>query len=86
MFFLFRLKEELKDIPKWVMFCTEHTAINLENLMKLVEDLEGEGDMFVGRALTDPGPVIIHHFSSNLDFRFPLLSAGFLVSRSLFNK
>lgn len=82
---LFRDLADLSDpLPTWYVILHEEGRIDP---VKLEELLEKQGDpdkhVFVGKALTDPERVIIHHFQGNMSFKFPDASAGLILSRAL---
>eukprot|EP00795_Rhopilema_esculentum_P015205 gene15205-6408_t len=64
---------------KWVFFCEDTTEVNLEKLLQ---------EWFLGHALRDTEPAIIHHFAFFEDpskFSFPNFWAGWAISTPLLN-
>ena len=80
------LKPLMKIVPvdtEWFLFFNEYGCVDpvvLEEL--LARQNHGEG-VFLGKALQDKHPVIIHYFDTNLNLKYPDFSAGFVMSKAL---
>jgi len=77
------LLEVDRPTPNWFVVLHESTMVNPELLEQLLSGHDHNEDVFMGKALTDPDRVIIHHFQSDMKFKFPDASAGIIMSRRL---
>lgn len=69
--------------PKWFVVLHESSMVNVHQMERLIEGQDHTKELFIGKALTDPAHVIIHHFQSNMKFKFPDPSAGIIFSQAL---
>ncbi|RZF37804.1 hypothetical protein LSTR_LSTR007166 [Laodelphax striatellus] len=70
----------------WFFFAEEKTQINLTELVTLVEGYDEKEAIWMGHGLTDEEATIIHHFAfadNPSKFKYPLFSAGFVMSTAL---
>jgi len=67
----------------WYIFIHESGRINAGNLEKMLKDQDPNKELYFGKALRDKEHTIIHHFQSDLEFEYPDLSAGLILSRGL---
>jgi len=80
------LKPLLAKYPEgteWFIFLNENGSINPDILEMVLNESDIKNDVFIGRALQDQHPVIIHFYNDNLDMKYPDFSAGFALSRSI---
>ncbi|XP_076245023.1 beta-1,3-glucosyltransferase [Calliopsis andreniformis] len=81
------LLEHLSDIysnSKWFFFCLENTVIRLSNLLNVLSKFKEDRNVWIGHALYDREPTIIHHFAEhNRRFKYPHIASGFAVSSML---
>ncbi|KAJ8680099.1 hypothetical protein QAD02_015886 [Eretmocerus hayati] len=71
----------------WYFFCLENTAIRLGNLLKVLDkyDVNIYKNLWIGHALYDHEPTIIHHYAEHRKkFKYPNVASGFAVSKFLF--
>ena len=71
---------------KWYYFCEDTTEIDLAKLLSVLSSYKSEEKKFLGHALRDSEPAIIHHFAFFSDpsqFAFPDFDAGWALSASL---
>lgn len=80
----FRIWNDHGGHYNWVFFCTPDTKINVKNLLQTLA--KHSSNNFIGRALQDNEPTIIHHFASVSSFKYPLLQSGFAISNSLLQR
>ncbi|XP_067931636.1 beta-1,3-glucosyltransferase-like [Watersipora subatra] len=78
------LLKELKDLYEsdnidWVLVIQEHTEVDLVLLQKLITSFNSSAPQFIGRALQDKTPTIIHHYE-NTSLKYPDSSSGMLLS------
>ncbi|XP_032687711.1 beta-1,3-glucosyltransferase isoform X2 [Odontomachus brunneus] len=60
---------------QWFFFCLENTVIRLEKLLN---------DLWIGHALYDHEPTIIHHFEKHSrKFKYPNIASGFAMTFKL---
>eukprot|EP00794_Sanderia_malayensis_P014191 gene14191-15671_t len=81
-----KLNMEYLSNKKWVFFCEESTEVNLVQLFQVLSHYPSNKEVFLGHALTDTEPAIIHHFAFFQDvsvFSFPDFAAGWAMSASL---
>ncbi|PIK38355.1 hypothetical protein BSL78_24806, partial [Apostichopus japonicus] len=77
-----------EDFPskKWLFFCEEETKVNVAGLIHVLMKYDFSEPLFLGKALVDQVPSIIHHYKFHEDvsrFKFPDLEAGWVISQSL---
>ncbi|XP_015918993.1 beta-1,3-glucosyltransferase [Parasteatoda tepidariorum] len=84
---LFKKLQSLQEYS-WFIFMEENTNIHLDNLIKLLSNYNKSEDVFVGHALVDENPTIIHHFAAVEDsaLSYPHFSTGFFLSSTLIDK
>ncbi|KAJ8312073.1 hypothetical protein KUTeg_009446, partial [Tegillarca granosa] len=66
----------------WVFICEDETRINLKKLQKLLQKYDHTKELFLGHALRDSSPTIIHHFAffdGKVQFDYPDFGAGILL-------
>jgi len=71
---------------KWLFICEAQTRFNLTELIQFSQETN---DSYVGHALYDSEPSIIHHYSLELDKPYPDFATGVLISSNvlkLFNE
>ncbi|KAH0952665.1 hypothetical protein HN011_006460 [Eciton burchellii] len=69
---------------KWFFFCLENTVIRLEKLLNLLEKFSSSQDIWIGHALYDHEPTIIHHFAEHKKkFKYPHIASGFAMTSML---
>ncbi|KAL4224026.1 Fringe-like [Mactra antiquata] len=73
-------------LKKWIFFCEEETRINLKKFETFIKKFDPTKDLFIGHALKDKEPTIIHHFTSPNKLTFPDFAAGVLLSFPLIRK
>ncbi|XP_053374894.1 beta-1,3-glucosyltransferase-like [Mercenaria mercenaria] len=73
-------------LAKWIFFCEDETRIHLKELEKFIQKFDPTKDWFIGHALVDKEPTIIHHFTSPDKLTFPDFAAGVFLSFPLINK
>lgn len=87
----FPLLERLVAVHKssWIFFCDDVTQIDVKKLTDAVSHFDAEKDYFLGYALKDNQPTIIHHYAStdhDSVILYPDTSAGFLISPHLLRR
>lgn len=73
----------------WIFFCEDDTFVDLIGVLRVLSRYNHTKNYFLGHALHDPQPAIIHHFAFAEDpskFLFPDFSAGWAVSSSLLKR
>ena len=70
---------------KWFLFLDEHGSVDQLVLQELLDHQDHDERVFLGKALQDKHPVIIHYFDTNLNLKYPDFSAGFVMSKALIN-
>ena len=76
----------LKNYPEWIkwfVFLDEKGMVDPKLLSELLNKHDIRNGLFIGKALQDRHPVIIHHYDTNLEMEYPDFAAGFVLSRSL---
>nr|XP_012224252.1 PREDICTED: beta-1,3-glucosyltransferase [Linepithema humile] len=69
---------------KWFFFCLENTVIRLEKLLNVLEKFSASQDVWIGHALYDHKPTIIHHFAEHTKkFKYPHFASGFAMTLKL---
>ncbi|XP_066594529.1 beta-1,3-glucosyltransferase-like [Prorops nasuta] len=72
---------------KWYFFFLENTAIRLPKLIDVLNKYNSNQDLWIGHALYDQEPTIIHHFAENArKFKYPNIASGFAITSKLLNK
>ena len=80
------LKPLMKIVPvdnNWFLFLNEYGSVDPVVLEQLLARQNHDDRVFLGKALHDKHPVIIHYFDTNLNFKYPDFSAGFIMSKAL---
>jgi len=78
--------DEYHKTSDWVFFCEDTTEIDLKHLVKVLSGYDHKKKVFLGHALHDTEPSIIHHYAFHEDpesFKFPDFDAGWAVSMTL---
>ncbi|XP_035212878.1 beta-1,3-glucosyltransferase-like isoform X1 [Stegodyphus dumicola] len=88
---IYSLFEKISKLPEfsWIFFLEDTTAIDIEKLIKVFAKYNSSEDVFVGYALRDAEPTIIHHFASadkETSILYPHTAAGFFLSFSLIKR
>ena len=76
----------MKIVPvdnNWFLFLNEYGSVDPVVLEQLLARQNHDDRVFLGKALHDKHPVIIHYFDTNLNFKYPDFSAGFIMSKAL---
>ena len=76
----------MKMVPEdteWFLFLNEHGSVDPVVLEELLARQNHDERVFLGKALHDKHPVIIHYFDTNLNLKYPDFSAGFVMSKAL---
>lgn len=69
---------------KWFFFCLENTIIRLNKLLGILSKFQETKNLWIGHALYDHEPTIIHHFADhNKKFKYPHIASGFAVTITL---
>ncbi|KAK6184234.1 hypothetical protein SNE40_006744 [Patella caerulea] len=79
------IAEKFKE-KSWVIFVEEETRIDLSRLVDVLNKYDYKKDYFLGKALYDKSPTIIHHFAFFDDprkFGYPDPAAGMCFSQGL---
>ncbi|KYM88213.1 Beta-1,3-glucosyltransferase [Atta colombica] len=77
------LSGEFPDV-EWFFFCLENTVIRLEKLLDVLGKFNSSQDVWMGYALYDREPTIIHHFAQHTKkFKYPHIASGFAMSVTL---
>ncbi|XP_024944154.1 beta-1,3-glucosyltransferase isoform X2 [Cephus cinctus] len=69
---------------KWFFFCEDNTVIRLPLLINFLSSLNYTQEQWLGHALYDREPTIIHHFAEHTKkFKYPNVASGFAISAEL---
>ncbi|XP_034189037.1 beta-1,3-glucosyltransferase [Osmia lignaria lignaria] len=69
---------------KWFLFCLENTVIRLSKLLAILSKFNESKNLWIGHALYDHEPTIIHHFAEhNKKFKYPHVASGFAITITL---
>ncbi|XP_017760459.1 PREDICTED: beta-1,3-glucosyltransferase [Eufriesea mexicana] len=69
---------------KWFFFCLENTVIRLNKLLNILSKFKEDKNLWIGHALYDHEPTIIHHFAEhNKKFKYPHIASGFAITSAL---
>ncbi|XP_006620379.2 beta-1,3-glucosyltransferase [Apis dorsata] len=69
---------------KWFFFCLENTVIRLNKLLNVLSKFKENKNIWIGHALYDHEPTIIHHFAEhNKKFKYPHIASGFAITSVL---
>ncbi|XP_014483354.1 PREDICTED: beta-1,3-glucosyltransferase isoform X2 [Dinoponera quadriceps] len=69
---------------RWFFFCLENTVIRLEKLLDVLGRFSASLDIWIGHALYDHEPTIIHHFEKHTKkFKYPNIASGFAMTSKL---
>ncbi|CAK9820506.1 B3glct [Anthophora plagiata] len=72
------------ETSKWFFFCLENTAIRLNKLLNTLSRFKENKNLWIGHALYDHEPTIIHHFADhNKKFKYPHIASGFAITSTL---
>ncbi|CAK9829859.1 B3glct [Anthophora retusa] len=72
------------ETSKWFFFCLENTAIRLNKLLNTLSRFKENKNLWIGHALYDHEPTIIHHFADhNRRFKYPHIASGFAITLTL---
>lgn len=76
--------EKSRD-SQWILITEPFIKVDWKKLLELISDLDPNDEHFLGRALFDQEPVIIHHFfgfqGSDKRILYPDFASGCLLSR-----
>ncbi|XP_058800097.1 beta-1,3-glucosyltransferase isoform X2 [Phymastichus coffea] len=73
-------------VGDWYVFCADNTAIRLTRLLYVLNsyDVNIYKNLWIGYALYDKEPTIIHHYAEHTKkFKYPNLASGFAISKYL---
>ncbi|KAG7208990.1 hypothetical protein KM043_015157 [Ampulex compressa] len=71
---------------KWYFFCLENTVVRLQKLLHILARYDNNKHLWIGHALYDNEPTIIHHFAElNRKFKYPHFASGFALTSRLLN-
>lgn len=77
------LSDKFPD-AQWFFFCLENTVIRLAKLLDVLGKFSTTDDVWIGHALYDHEPTIIHHFAENTKkFKYPHIASGFAMTAKL---
>lgn len=77
------LVDEFGD-SDWYFFCEVNTVVRLNLVMEFLSRFNSSQDFWLGHALYDHEPTIIHHFSEHTKkFKYPNTGSGFVISAPL---
>ncbi|XP_031828929.1 beta-1,3-glucosyltransferase isoform X2 [Nomia melanderi] len=80
------LLEHTHPTSKWFFFCLENTVIRLIKLLNTLSKYKENKKLWIGHALYDHEPTIIHHFAEhNIKFKYPHIASGFAITSALMN-
>ncbi|EFN73021.1 Beta-1,3-glucosyltransferase [Camponotus floridanus] len=68
---------------KWFFFCMENIVIRLKKLLDVFEKFNASENIWIGNALFDQHPTIIHHFARSKIYRYPHIVTGFGMTSKL---
>ncbi|KAK0079869.1 hypothetical protein PV325_000715 [Microctonus aethiopoides] len=69
---------------EWFLFCSDNTAIKFQELVKLLDNYNASKEYWLGHALYDKDPTIIHHFADQpKKLKYPNVASGFAISNTL---
>ena len=77
------LLKNYSDDIEWFVFLHESSNVDVNIFEMLLQEYDASKEVFLGKALYDRHPVIIHFYEENLDMKYPDFSAGFALSRPL---
>ncbi|KAF4525013.1 hypothetical protein B566_EDAN012120 [Ephemera danica] len=72
----------------WVIICEPRTRLELRLLVELLANYDSRTPMWIGHALYDREPTIIHHFAlpDKHKFQYPNFATGFAMTMALVRK
>ncbi|XP_066995868.1 beta-1,3-glucosyltransferase isoform X2 [Anabrus simplex] len=73
----------------WVFFCESYTKIILKKVIKYFGKYNPSEELWIGHALYDREPTIIHHFAfieNTQQFKYPYFGSGFAMSNTLLRR
>ncbi|XP_035734845.1 uncharacterized protein LOC118447232 [Vespa mandarinia] len=72
---------------KWYFFCLENTVVKLNKLLNVFSQFNSSQELWIGHALYDVEPTIIHHFAEHKKkFKYPHIATGFAMTSKLLNR
>ncbi|XP_015179212.1 PREDICTED: beta-1,3-glucosyltransferase isoform X2 [Polistes dominula] len=71
---------------KWFFFCIEDIVIDLSKLLTVLSSFNSSQELFIGHALYDDKPTIIHHFARQKKFKYPHFGTGFALTSNLLKR
>ncbi|KAK2586247.1 hypothetical protein KPH14_001503 [Odynerus spinipes] len=72
---------------QWYFFCLENTVVKLNKLLNVFSQFNTSQDLWIGHALYDVEPTIIHHFAeATKKFKYPHIATGFAITSKLLNR
>ncbi|EGT56187.1 hypothetical protein CAEBREN_29972 [Caenorhabditis brenneri] len=76
---------KLPVVSDWIIIAEDTSELNIKPLKHFIKNKSHADPIFIGFGLQDREPTIIHHFGMNTPdgFRYPMLSAGFILSRNI---
>lgn len=84
---LCRLLTQHGHNTSWFFICEPRTRLNLQKLSQVLQRLDPNKPAWLGHALHDREPTIIHHFALldnlQLKFEYPNIVAGFVMNIAL---
>ncbi|XP_044754103.1 beta-1,3-glucosyltransferase isoform X2 [Coccinella septempunctata] len=69
----------------WLIILEERSMIRLDGLKKLLGNFDEKKELWIGHALEDENPTIIHHFLER-KFKYPHMGAGVAISVALLKR
>lgn len=81
------LTKTLNETFDWVFVCEDETSVDLARLHQVLAGYPSDEGWFLGHALRDRHPTIIHHYAFINDpgqLAYPDFAAGLAISRPLF--
>lgn len=80
---LFRSLSQLPGATDWFVLLNENARVSPTQLENLLAKFDPQKEVFIGKGLTDPDRVIIHHFQKDLDFQYPDFGSAVIMSKAL---
>ena len=75
---------DMYPASKWFFFCLENTVVRLSKLLGILLKFKEDKNVWIGHALYDHEPTIIHHFAEhNKRFKYPHVASGFAMTSAL---
>lgn len=76
---------EISKNSSWLIILEDRSMIRLEKLKKLLEEYDDSKELWIGHALEDSNPTIIHHFH-DVEFMYPHMGAGIAITIPLLQR